>query len=577
MTSNLERRVVLARPDERLQPIITRMGRGGESIFEIALVVDDGMVLLGVINNADVIRFIADGLSLESPVHEVMIREPVTAPVDASDEQILQAVRSQLFRRTAGMKDVTRHVPLIDEYGVVRDVVDVFSLLARSPRQSDHVEVYGLGFVGLTLGVALAGRGHFVTGIDTNDSLVEQLLAGKPHVFEPHLPDMMRRALDDKQLDFRASPGDEHHRVVIIAVGTPVADDGSASLSALKAVCKTVSSRLKRGDLVMLRSTVPVGTTRGFVTELLEEGSNLKAGEEFHLAFTPERTVEGRAMQELSSLPQIVGGFSSHCAERASNFWQTLTNSVVRVDSLEAAELVKLINNSYRDLSFAFANGLALLSDRFNLDATRIINSANDGYPRNPIPRPSPGVGGYCLTKDPFLYASVNREASHGMLSQYGRMVNQEAGRYPVQVISRFAERLGRPLSGLSVLLIGLAFKGWPETNDLRGSTGVNVAHDLVCKGCEVMGFDAVVDDSAILDLGITPVSLHDAAGRCDALLILNNHPDNVPDGLIARLSGRLTLLFDGWSQLDRHQVEQYEGVTYATMGYMTPASVSAA
>lgn len=574
MTTSLKQLVMLVRPDELLHPIITRMGRGSERYFGIALVVDEAMVLQGVINNGDVLRLLADGVSLDIPIKEVMVRDPVTAPVDASDEQILQTVRTQLFHRTGGTKDITQHVPLIDENGVVRDVVDVFSLLARSPRQGDHVEVYGLGFVGLTLGVALASRGHFVTGIDTNGPLVEQLLAGEPHVFEPRLADMMRRALDDKHLIFRTSPGDVHHRVLIIAVGTPVDDNGFASLVALRAVCEAVGPRLKRGDLVMLRSTVPVGTTRGLVRKLLEGGSNLKAGDDFHLAFTPERTAEGQAMQELYSLPQIVGGFSSRCAELASTFWQTLTDSVVRVDSLEAAELVKLINNSYRDLSFAFANGLALLADRFNLDAARVINAANEGYPRNPIPKPSPGVGGYCLTKDPFLYAAADRDSGHGMLSRYGRIVNQNAGRYPLQVLSRFAERLRRPLPRLSVLLVGIAFKGWPETNDLRGSTGVDVAHELVRKGCEVMCFDAVVDDAAIQDLGLTPVNLHDAAGQCDALLILNNHPANVQDGLIVQLYGRQTLLFDGWSQLDHHEVEQYEGITYATMGYMTPERV---
>lgn len=573
MTSSMERLVVLARPDERLQSVITRMGRSGERIFGVALVVDERMVLQGVINNGDVLRLLADGVSLESPAREVMVRDPVTAPVAASDEQILQTVRSQLIRRTGGKTDITRHVPLIDDNRVVHDVVDVFSLLARSPRQGDYVEVYGLGFVGLTLGVALAGRGHFVTGIDTNVSLVEQLLAGEPHVFEPRLPEMMRRALDDKQLVFRSLPGDEHHRVVIIAVGTPLKDDGSASMSALEAVCKIVGQRLKRGDLVMLRSTVPVGTTRGLVRVLLEEGSNLKAGEEFHLAFTPERTAEGQAMHELSSLPQVVGGFSSRCAEMASTFWQTLTDSVVRVDSLEAAELVKLINNSYRDLSFAFANGLALLADRFNLDAARVIHSANEGYPRNPIPRPSPGVGGYCLTKDPFLYAAVDCESSYGLLSCQGRAVNQEAGRYPLKVLSRFADQLGRPMSDLSVLLVGMAFKGMPETNDLRGSIAVDVGRELISQGCEVMGFDAVVDDAALQELGITPVNLHEAASRCDALLILNNHPDNAPDGLIGRLCGRQTLLFDGWSQLNRYEVERYHGITYATMGYMTPGA----
>ncbi|MBF9020218.1 nucleotide sugar dehydrogenase [Rhodobacterales bacterium HKCCA1058] len=575
MTISLERQVVLARPDEPLQLVIKRMGRGSERIFGITLVVDERMVLQGVVNYGDVLRLLADGVSLEIPVGEVMVRDPITAPVGASDELILKAVRYQLLRRTGGKKDVTRHVPLIDGDRVVRDVVDVFSLLARSPRPGDQVEIYGLGFVGLTLAVALASRGHFVTGIDTNSTLVEQLLTGKPHVFEPRLPDMMQRALYDQQLVFRNVPDAEHHRVVIIAVGTPVEDDGSVSLSALTSVCNTVGQRLKRGDLVMLRSTVPVGTTRSLVRELLETGSGLKAGEDFHLAFTPERTVEGNAMQELSSLPQIVGGFSSRCAEIASAFWQTLTDGVVRVDSLEAAELVKLINNSYRDLSFAFANGVAALADRFNIDAARVIGAANEGYPRDPIPKPSPGVGGYCLTKDPFLYSAVDREADYGLLSLHGRNINRQAGHYPLKVLSRFAERLGRPVSGLSVLVVGIAFKGWPETNDLRGSTGVDVGRELVRQGCEVMGFDAVIDNAAIQDLGIMPVTLDEAAVRCDAVLILNNHPDNVPDGLVANLSGRPTLLFDGWSQLDRHEVERYDGIVYANMGYMTPDRMS--
>ena len=574
MISKLQERVVLARPDEPFQQIIAGLGRGGKRLFGIALVVDEDMVLRGIINNGDVLRLLAKGTSPESLAREVMTPEPITASIDASDEQILQTVRSQLFRRTSGKKDVTRYVPLVDNHGVVHDVVDLFSVLARSPRQGDHVEVYGLGFVGLTLAVALAGRGHIVTGIDTDERLVATLLAGESHVFEPRLPDMMRRALDHKQLAFRALPGDEHHRVVIIAVGTPLEDDGSPSLAALQAVCEMVGPRLKRGDLVMLRSTVPVGTTRGLVRELLEAGSGLKAGDAFHLVFAPERTVEGQAMQELNSLPQIVGGFSSRCVEVGTAFWQTVTDSVVRTDSLEAAELVKLINNSYRDLSFAFANGLALLADRFNLDATRVISAANEGYPRNPIPKPSPGVGGYCLTKDPFLYAGTDHEASHGQLARQGRIANQLAGRYPLEVLSRFAERVGRPLCELVVLLVGMAFKGWPETNDLRGAIAIDIGRQLVSMECEVMGYDAVVDDAVIQDLGIKPVALHEGAPLCDALIILNNHPQNVPDGLVAHLHGRKTLLFDGWSQLDRTEVEQYDGVTYATMGYMTPESV---
>ena len=171
-------------------------------------------------------------------------------------------------------------------------------------------------------------------------------------------------------------------------------------------------------------------------------------------------------MQELTSLPQIVGGLTNTCAEKSTAFWQTLTDGVVRVDSLEASELVKLVNNGYRDISFAFANGLALLADRFNLDASRIISAANEGYPRNPIPRPSPGVGGYCLTKDPYLYSSVDCESPHSLLSRQGRSVNEKAALYPVEAVNNFYE-CGLSTSALNILIVGIAFKGLPETNDL--------------------------------------------------------------------------------------------------------------
>lgn len=568
--------VALARADEPLGALIGRMGRGdSERIFEVALVVGDGLVLEGIINTGDILRALADGVSLEQPAEDVMVRHPVTAPAGASKEEILQTVRSHFLRRTSGKKDITRFVPLVDPDRTVRDVVDVFALLAHSPRQGSRVEVFGLGFVGLTVAVSLASRGHSVAGIDNDEGLIAQLHAGEPHVFEPRLPDMMRRAMEEKHLTFSTTPSQGHHRVVLIAVGTPVKDDHTVALEALRNVCEVVGSRLRRGDLVMLRSTVPVGTTRGLVRDILKTRSGLEAGEQFHLAFTPERTVAGRAMQELTSLPQIVGGLTPRCAEMATLFWQTVTDSVIQVESLEAAELVKLANNTYRDLSFAFANGLAMLSDRFNLDANRLVAAANEGYPRNPIPRPSPGVGGTCLSKDPLLYASVEREMGHGILAHQSRTINKEAGLYAVEVVQRFARRIGQPLSALSVLLVGIAFKGSPPTNDTRNSTALDVGSALLMRGCEVLAFDAVVDDQEIAAHGFTPVSL-DAASQCDALLIMNNHVDNVPNGLIARLEGRRTLLFDGWSQFDRYEVEQCASVVYATMGYMTPEKTDA-
>jgi len=571
MSSHLQQLVVMAGPDEPVTKVVARMGAGTAKLFGLSLIVDGTNRLLGVFNNGDLMRLIARGGDIDSPVSSVMITNPVAVKEGLTDAKIIETVRRQFQKRTGGRKELIRYVPVLDSEGVVLDVLDIYEILARAPRQGEKVAVYGMGFVGLTLAAALAARDHIVTGIDTSRKVIDDLQSGKPHVFEPRLPEMVRQGIANKKLFFRPDPGENDHRVIIIAVGTPIDKEGKASMDAIDAVCQSVGPRIKRGDLVMLRSTVPVGTTRSLVIPLLEPLSGLSAGKGFNVAFTPERTVQGNAIKELSDLPQIIGGATESCTEKASGFWNTLTATVVRVESLEAAELAKLINNSYRDLSFAFSNGLALLADHYNIAAERLIASANEGYPRNHIPRPSPGVGGYCLTKDPFLYASVKAGAGHGELSRMGRNININAGRYPVVVMERYAARIRRKPENMRVLLVGMAFKGIPETNDLRGSTAVEVARALSASGCMVECYDVVVSPAALQAWGLKPAELLSGAERADAILILNNHPHNVPEGLLQRISNRPVLLFDGWSLLDRYEVEKYATLTYATLGYMTP------
>ncbi len=323
----------------------------------------------------------------------------------------------------------------------------------------------------------------------------------------------------------------------------------------------------------MLRSTVPTGTTRQIVIPRLEQLSSLSAGEHFNVAFAPERTIEGRAMQELRTLPQVIGGYTPACLRNAAQFWARLTSSVVQVASLEAAELVKLANNTFRDLSFAFANELALMADASNVDAFDLIRAANEGYPRNPIPLPSPGVGGYCLTKDPILFGcSPQGLRPDPTLGRAGRDVNERAALYPLTALKRFTERLGKPLSALSVLIIGVAFKGEPETSDLRGSTSLDVARALSGQVARLQGWDAVVTPEDIEDHGLEPVTgLDDAIRAADAVLILNNHRLNIDSEAWIQPRGK-RLVFDGWNQLDAAEIEKVPGLTYATMGYMTPA-----
>ena len=570
MKPRLESLVVLAKPEDTIAATVHRMATAQVAFFGLSVVLDDESRVLGVLNSGDILRLLAAETDLSRPIKTVMIRDPITVKPNLTPDEII----SDVFRQIRATRRLTRetiaHVLVADEHGRLANVIGFAELVARQGRHPENVAVFGLGYVGITLAATLANRGYHVTGIDVEPELVARLKKCDVHVHEPGLEDMVRAGTERGALAFSTKPGDQHYGVSVIAVGTPIDGEGTADLSSVEAVTRAIGANLKRGDLVMLRSTVPVGTTRKFVRPLLEQVSGLGAGEDFHLAFTPERTIEGKAMRELRELPQIVGGLTPACTQRAAAFWSPLTNSIVHMDNVEAAELVKLANNSFRDLSFGFSNALAMVADRYNVDAFRLVLAANEGYPRNTIPLPSPGVGGYCLTKDPFLYASAATELVHAGLVRAGREANRSAAKYPVEALNRYLARASRSFDGLRVLVIGVAFKGLPETNDTRGSTAIEVGRALQDRGARVSAWDAVVPRAEIERLGFEFAEPLDAAANVDAMLILNNHTDNTPPGLLTKCR-RPMFLFDGWSLLDAREVERHQHMTYATMGYMTP------
>ena len=576
MKSELIKLAVVARPDDSIDATFRTMAAQSKSVAHpgLAVVIDEANVLLGVLTDGDLRRAYARDIAFTKPVSEIMAREPVTLPASTPRESIIAEVYRRVRSAGRHSSDFIRHIPLLDEEGRLIDVLDFFDLLQTQGGGQQKVAVFGMGYVGLTLAVSLANRGHQVTGIDVRMDLVEQLRAGKPHVHEPGLREMLKVNLRRQHIDFDISLGGHRQAVYIIAVGTPLNQYLRPDLTALNNVVDVIGGLLKRGDQVMLRSTVPMGTTREFVIPRLEALSGLRIGLDFHVAFAPERTIEGRAMHELRTLPQVIGGHSPSCVRKASEFWSTLTPSVVQVASIEASELVKLANNTFRDLSFAFANELAMLADGANVDAFDLIRAANEGYPRNPIPLPSPGVGGYCLTKDPILFGSGPNGPRDGVtLGRAGRVVNERAALYAVEVLRRFGLRIDRPLACLSVLIVGAAFKGEPETSDMRGAVSLEVIAALKGKVARLRVWDAVVAADELQRLGLETVgSLDESIEQADAVLILNNHRLNI-DSIAYQNQAGHRLIFDGWHQLDASEIEKIPGITYATMGYMTPIS----
>jgi len=430
------------------------------------------------------------------------------------------------------------------------------------------IGIYGLGFVGLTLACTFADQGLAVIGIDPNPTVIDSLKNGKPHFYESGLEALLAQLQVSHPIKFTTTADDLEVSIHVVCVGTPIKNDGSPNMCYVHEVSQAIAKKLKPHDLVIFRSTLPVGSMRHVVIPILET-SGLAIGTDFHLAMAPERTVEGNALVELKSLPQIIGGYNQTSVDRARDLFQKITENIIPVDSLEAAEMVKLINNTYRDLVFAFANEVANICDRLNLNTFKLIEAANQDYPRNPIPSPSPGVGGICLSKDPYLYSQPfgNYQPILGKIS---RSINSNGHIYVYQKIQKYCELTGKNLNNLKIFIIGLAFKGQPETSDIRESMSLKLIeilpdrHNLYIK-------DFVVSKSDIEMLGCHYVDdLITGFIKADVVLVMNNHKFNDQFNLIQALSlmNERSLFFDGWNLFNQQQIEADH--IYATMGYIT-------
>src|SRR5579875_2407707 len=272
-----------------------------------------------------------------------------------------------------------------------------------------RVAVIGLGYVGLTLGVALARRGVQVIGVERRGSIVELTNRGVPHFSEIGLAEALNSVVQNGTLTATESlDGFPPCQYYIITVGTPLsAETGQPRLDMIEAAAKQVADHFPDDCAVILRSTVRIGTTREVVKPVLD-----RAGKRYFLSMCPERTLEGDALRELANLAQIVGGVDDLASDRAASLFSRLTHTIVRVDNPETAEMIKLVDNTYRDVSFAFGNEVARACVAIGINAHDVIKFGKLGYPRTNVARPGL-VGGPCLEKDPHIL--LHSLAPHGI------------------------------------------------------------------------------------------------------------------------------------------------------------------
>lgn len=437
-----------------------------------------------------------------------------------------------------------------------------------------NICVLGLGHVGLTLSLVMAEKGFKVFGFDINDKVIEDTKALKCDFYEKDISTYLKR-YSNKKLFATSDLSEVEASVYIITVGTPINPETNIPrIDYIEKASKSIASKLKKGDTVILRSTVPVGTTRNVVAPILSEVSGLICGQDYSLAYAPERTIEGEALAEIKELPQVIGGFDRKSREITEKIFKKITGGLINdVGLLENAEMVKIMNNTFRDVKFAYANELALICKGLDLDMVKLAKAANLGYTRDKIPEPSPGVGGACLSKDSYILAYSTKDAPYqASLVLKAREVNESI---PPDIASALKERLesvGKQLSESKIFIVGFAFKGSPETSDIRQSTTLDLLDDLVDLGANlntICGFDPIVPQEDIIGLDVAYAEYEEGFHQADAVLFMNNHRSYSGLDIFSFLdmAKEDCILFDGWHTFEPTDITSLRSIQYLGVG----------
>lgn len=387
-----------------------------------------------------------------------------------------------------------------------------------------NVCIVGLGYVGLTLALTLSDLGIKVSGFDKNKETSHQLNQGIATISENGLEKLLKKNLN-KTFHIIDNLDDANFEIFVISVGTPLNNNHKPIMEYIISASNEIGFKIKKDQMVILRSTVPVGTTRNVIIPILEKNSGLKAGEDFEVVFAPERTAEGIALSELRKNPQIIGSLTEKGITESTKLFSKMTKTILPVSNIETAEMMKLIDNSYRDVHFAYANEIALICEMLKIDAHECIEKANFEYPRNQIPMPSPGVGGPCLSKDPHILVHVaNNFGYEPKLISHSRWINENVPTFLASKIFKKIENSNKKIENIKIFIIGFAFKGNPETDDVRESSTIVLLNKLKEKNSNIFGYDPAVSKKQIESLGVTYTEIEDGFTNSDCIIFMNNN-----------------------------------------------------
>lgn len=396
-------------------------------------------------------------------------------------------------------------------------------LLSRIQSHDAVIGVIGLGYVGLPLGVAFAESGFPTIGLDVSPTVVDGINSGRSHILDVNserLAALTRAGALEATGDLgRLADAD----AIIICVPTPLSKTDDPDMSYILTATEAVRKHLRRGQLVVLESTTYPGTTRDMVLPMLEE-SGLVVGEDFWLAFSPERIDPGNPDWHIENTPKIVGGLTPECHRLAVALYSEALETIVEVSSPEAAELAKILENTFRAVNIGLVNEMAVISDRLGIDVWEVIDAASTkpfGFMRF---FPGPGLGGHCIPVDPqFLAWKMKTLHYRTRFIELAAEINAEMPRYIVERVTEALNQVRKPLNGSRVLLLGMSYK--PDVDDVRESPAFDIAQLLMQRGVDVEYHDPYVAQVRIEEQVLESQELSaDRLASVDAVVITTDH-----------------------------------------------------
>jgi UDP-N-acetyl-D-mannosaminuronic acid dehydrogenase len=380
----------------------------------------------------------------------------------------------------------------------------------------ESIMVVGLGYIGLPTSLAFVNAGYRVTGVDVNPDVVAALNAGQIHIQEQGLQDLYDAAFASGRFTATLEPrtADVH----LIAVPTPIKPDKTADLSYVESASHTIAQVIRKGDMVILESTVPPGTCERVIAPIIRAAKSLEHGTDYDLVHCPERVIPGSILREITENDRIIGGTTLHAAERAKALYSSFVRGEIIVTSAATAEITKLMENTYRDVNIALANEFRKVCQTLGIDVLEAIRYANH-HPRVNIHQPGIGVGGHCIPVDPWFIAEIAPDLTP--LIQTARRINDGMPRTTAQEIVAELHQKGFEPSSAKVALLGLTYKA--DVDDFRESPALDVVHELCELGCQVKVHDPYLTPGVKLPHGVEAVSL-ESARSCDFVRILVPH-----------------------------------------------------